>query len=58
MAPADAATFHVGLQRLAVVVAWAEPAQDAERLSAWANGAARIPLPDPTRRALVAALGA
>jgi hypothetical protein len=51
-----AATFHAGFLRLAAVVAWAADAEAARRVAAWANAGARIPLPEPTLRALVAAL--
>jgi hypothetical protein len=52
------ATFHAGLLRLAAVVAWAADAEASRRVAAWANAGARIPLPEPTLRALVAALAA
>lgn len=55
---ADTAAFHAGLRRLAGVVAWAEHAEPAERLATWSNAGARIPLPEATLRAVVAALGA
>jgi hypothetical protein len=53
-----AAAFHAGLLRLAVVVTWAESAGPGARVVAWANPGARIPLPGPTLRALLAALAA
>ena len=53
-----AATFHAGLLRLAAVVAWSADAEASRRVAAWANAGARIPLPEPTLRALVAALAA
>ena len=53
-----AAAVHAGLGRLAAVVAWAEHAPAGERVAAWANAGARIPLPEPTLRALVATLAA
>jgi hypothetical protein len=51
-----AAAFHAGLLRLAAVVAWTEGATTSGRVAAWRNAGARIPLPEPTLRALVAAL--
>ena len=54
----DAATYLAGLLRLAVVIASAERAAPAARTAAWTNAGARIPLPEPTRRALLAALDA
>ena len=51
-----AATFHAGLLRLAAVVAWSADAEASRRVAAWTNAGARIPLPEPTLRALVAAL--
>ncbi len=54
----SAATFHAGLLRMTAVVAWAESAEASGRVATWANAGARIPLPPPTLRALVAALAA
>ena len=53
-----AAAFHAGLLRLAAVVTWTEGAEASRRVAIWANPGARIPLPEPTLRALVAALAA
>jgi hypothetical protein len=53
----DAATFHAGLRRLAAVIAWSERASAIPRVASWANAGARIPIPEPTLRALIAALG-
>jgi hypothetical protein len=50
------ASFHAGLLRLAAVVAWA--AEAPRRVAAWTNAGARIPLPEPTLRAVVAGLAA
>jgi hypothetical protein len=47
---------RVGLLRLATVIAWAEGADARGRIATWSNADARIPLPEPTRRALLAAL--
>jgi hypothetical protein len=52
------ATFHAGLLRLAALVAWAADAEASRRVATWANAGARIPIPEPTLRALVAALAA
>jgi hypothetical protein len=52
----DAATFHAGLRRLAAVLAWSERAPAMPRVASWANTGARIPIPEPTLRALIAAL--
>jgi len=54
----DAATYHAELLRLAAVIAWAEAAKAPDRVSTWANAGARIPLPEPTLRALTAAITA
>ncbi|MEW6224670.1 MAG: hypothetical protein AB1627_08560 [Chloroflexota bacterium] len=53
-----AAAVNAGLLRMAAVVAWAESGSGAARVTAWANTGARIPLPQPTLRALLAALAA
>jgi hypothetical protein len=53
-----AAAFNAGLLRIAAVIAWAEGASGSARVASWANAGARIPLPQPTLRALVAALSA
>jgi len=55
---ADSATFHAGVLRLAAAVAWTEGAGEGARVAAWTNPGARIALPGPTFRALVAALAA
>jgi hypothetical protein len=55
---AGAAAFHAGLLRLAAVVAWTEGARDGARVAAWSNAGARIPLPEATLRAVLAALAA
>lgn len=54
---ADAAAVHAGLLRLAAVVAISEAATGGIRERTWPNAGARIPLPDATLRAFVAALG-
>ncbi len=54
----DAAAFYAGLQRIAAVVTWAEGAGGPARVASSANAGARIPLPGPTFRALLAALAA
>lgn len=51
-----AAAFHVGLRRLAAVVAWVGGAAPGEGARVWTNGGARIPLPEATLRALIGAL--
>ena len=51
-----AAAFHAGLRRLAAVVAWSEGAEASQRVNAWANAGARIPLPEATLRAVGAGL--
>jgi hypothetical protein len=51
----DTAAFNTGLRRIAAVLAWSERA-DVPRVVPWANAGARIPLPDQTLRALIAAL--
>jgi hypothetical protein len=51
-----AAAFHAGLQRLAAVIAWTEGAEASTRVATWSNAGARIPLPEPTLRALGATL--
>ena len=56
--PDGATTFNAGLLRMAAVIAWAEGASGSARVAAWANAGARIPLPQPTLRALLAALAA
>jgi hypothetical protein len=53
-----AAAFKAGLLRIAVVVTWADGAGGSARVASSANAGARIPLPGPTFRALLAALGA
>lgn len=53
-----AAAFNAGLLRIAAVVTWAEGASGSARVASSANVGARIPLPGPTLRALLAALGA
>jgi hypothetical protein len=53
-----ASTFNAGLLRLSAIVAWAEGADPAVRVAAWANAGARIPLPEPSLRALRVALAA
>jgi hypothetical protein len=52
----DSATLNTALMRLAAVIAWAEAAEPTRRVATWANAGAKIPLPEPTLRALVAAL--
>ncbi len=52
----DAATYNSAILRLAAVIAWAEGAQAPSRVTTWVNAGAKIPLPEPTFRALVAAL--
>lgn len=54
----DAATYNAAVLRLAAVIAWAEPADTPDRVATWANAGAKIPLPEPTLRALVSALAA
>jgi hypothetical protein len=54
----DAATFNAGIRRLAAIMAWAEHAEAARRVATWSNTGARIPLPEPTTRALSTAIGA
>jgi hypothetical protein len=52
-----AAGFNAGLMRIAAVVTWADGAGSSPaRVATWANAGARIPLPGPTLRALLAAL--
>jgi hypothetical protein len=53
---AGAAAFHAGLLRLAAVVAVAAGGESAARIGHWRNAGARIPLPEPTFRAMLAAL--
>jgi hypothetical protein len=53
-----AAAFHAGLLRLAAVVTLADRAVASARVAAWTNAGARIPLPEPTQRAILAALRA
>jgi hypothetical protein len=53
-----ASAFHAGMLRLAAVVTWAEAGAGGGRVASWSNAGARIPLPEPTLRAVVAALGA
>jgi hypothetical protein len=53
-----APAFHAGLLRLSAVLTWAEAAETAARVACWTNPGARISLPDPTIRALRAALAA
>jgi hypothetical protein len=52
----DTASFNTGLRRLAAVLAWGERADGGTRVASWSNIGARIPIPEPTLRALVAAL--
>ena len=54
----DATTYNSAILRLAAVVAWAEAAEAPHRVTTWASAGAKIPLPEPTLRALVAALAA
>ncbi len=58
LGPDGAAAFRTGLPRLAAVVAWDASAAAGDRIAAWANAGARIPLPDATMRAVLAALAA
>ena len=53
-----AAAFKAGFLRIAAIVTWAEGASSSARVASSANAGARIPLPGPTIRALVAALAA
>ncbi len=50
------AAFHAGLLRLAAVVAIPAAGQASARVVHWRNAGARVPLPEPTLRAVVAAL--
>jgi hypothetical protein len=53
-----AGAFNAGLLRIAAVVTWAEGASGSARVGSSANAGARISLPQPTLRALLAALAA
>lgn len=48
--------FYHRFLRLGTVLAWAERGVPGDRVSAWTNGSARIPVPLPALRACVAAL--
>ncbi len=50
------AAFHAGLLRLAAVVAIPAAGHASERVVHWRNAGARVPLPGPALRALLAAL--
>ena len=54
----DAAAFNARARRLAVVVTWSDSVIGPARVASSANAGARIPLPAPTLRALLAALAA
>jgi hypothetical protein len=58
LGPAGAAAFRTGLQRLSAIVAWVDGGPTDGRVRAWANPGARIPLPEPALRTVVAALAA
>jgi hypothetical protein len=50
--------FYERLLRLGAVVAWSDVAAGDARASAWTNGSARISVPDPALRAVLACLRA